>query len=257
MNKCMIVLLLSILVMLAGCGVKETPTMSDTEPEKETITSTPKETEAAETRTAEQVTEANPETDNANAGKGLSKKTLDLLELNSKVTGIKYNYQDITIRPKVYTISIKGDKIKVEIPRDTIENPDYRYTTIYLDTESGDSVAYCEDRDDFYCPDPNKPFDIDYDEYYKKTPYAWLEKLRQADEADVVAEETIDKRKVMKVAAMDSGVQTEYWIDNYYGMPLQVIVDGNKEEGFYYFREMAFNKVKDTDVEHQFIESIG
>lgn len=251
MNKILIVLVLSILVVLAGCGVKETPTMSNTEPEKETITSTPKETETTETKPAEQ--EPEPEA----TGKGLSKKVLDLLELNSKVTGIKYNYQDITIRPQVYTISIKGDKIKVEIPRDTIENPDYRYTTIYLDTQTGEAEAYCEDRDDFYCPDPNKPFDVDYNEYYKKTPYAWLEILRQADEAEVVAEETIDRRKVMKVIAIEDGLQTEYWIDNYYGMPLQIIVDGDKEEGFYYFREMAFNKVKDTDVEHQFIESIG
>ena len=34
----------------------------------------------------------------------------------------------------------------------------------------------------------------------------------------------------MKVVATAGGVKTEYWVDNYYGMPLQIIVDGDKEE---------------------------
>lgn len=153
----------------------------------------------------------------------------------SKVKSIRYKYKGPETKDMFYDFFVKVPKIKY-IPDREIKsyiNPE-DYDTIFLDTSKKTAASYCIDKQ---CISVGKKADIEYNDYYIKTPLDWLGEIQLAEK---LSEEMLQNRNVWKL-------QTNFglaWIDTYYGVPLQVENNGSR----YIFSSVAYNTVLDSDV---------
>ncbi len=228
-----IVLLIALVIITAfiyGCGEKTAEKTSTTTPEEEKV--------APDVKPEEKIEEK----------KTMPKEIQDLItKSETKVQSMQYLLDIVTNQKaegKNNIYYIKGDKIKIKLyePLTTLANE--RYDTIYLDTSAKTAVAYCEDKTNPRCTDPNKTFVLSYsDVKVPKTPYQWIHSFTYAE---VTGHETIENKQTTRIETPDG---TILWVNVYNGMPVRVFTADTE----YHFKDFATNHLKDSDVTHQFI----
>ena len=227
-------------LFLAGCATQPQVQDDDDEPVIKPIT-TPKEVEV------EPDDEPEPEPEPA---KVMNKKVAELLQKHvGRVNSMRYMYQDQTIKPEEWETWIKGDRTHVKLREMDNIRDDVYIDNIYFNTATQTAEAYCE-RPVYRCVDPNSPVDVNYKKYVRKTPFDWINEITYAEKE---SEEQMQQRNVWKLVSKEDGKTTTMWVDEYYGIPLRVIVQEGSSVNEYIYEDIGFNDADESDLEHGFI----
>ncbi len=192
--------------------------------------------ETAEEGTAEQ--------ESAPVEKIFSEEAQALFSKADKAQILKYTYAETpsTLPENTYTVS--RQRMKVELENRYRYSQDESYDTVYLDLESRTATGYCEHRDRAMCPEPNKEYDAEYDKYYYKTPFEWLESITSAELTG--RSEQVNGRTGIEVSFSINREQGEMLVDSFYGVPLEMDYQDVKYE----FRNIEVNIAKQEDLTH-------
>lgn len=232
LNKILTISFLILLVVLAGCATKQEPTapVQPSNVNKEAAQERAVEAEQAQ----------------------MSPKLAALLVNKDIIPNIIYEYSRPPDDPKVYTYHIKGDRARIDLPRlNFIPKGTPRLDVIYMDIAAKKAVAYCEEKG--ACPDRNKDYEQKFDEYYYRNPYDWLKYVPV--DAEIIGTEQITGRDVTYIKYSESGATTEIWIDEFYKVPLEVLVTSNLGSSRYVYHLISINSVKDSDLAHVQLEN--
>ena len=149
------------------------------------------------------------------------------------------------------TYNIRGTKIRVDLYEDNYYVTEGYFDTVYLDTTTKTAKGQCLNGRrciSAQVDNTGKLFDADYDEYLRKTPFDWAKDIKPTSE--VVGPEVVDRRSVTKIKYEDGNKTVEMWLDDSYGVPLQVkIVYPNETEELYSFTNAEFNTLDAKDME--------
>lgn len=226
MNKLIKAILLISLIALVGCTAKQQaliPAADVGQINKE----------AVQERTA-QPSEANP-------------KIVELLVNKGAIPNIIYEYSRPPEDPKIYKYYLKGDNARIDLPRvNYLPKGEARLDTVYLNIASRKATGYCEEK--IVCEDRKKAFDLDFDKYYYRNPYDWLQDV--PIDAEIVGTEQISTRDVTHLKYDESGTTTEVWIDEFYKVPLEVKVTSGLGTARYIYKLVSVGGVKDDILEH-------
>ncbi len=155
---------------------------------------------------------------------------------------VSYDLGETGLPQRKYTVSLKGNKMKLALPDYVYTKTKEYYDTVYLDTLTNDAVGYCESRQIIFCPDNNKQFPVNWKEYKHKTPFDWLNNIEDPHYDGV---EIINARETIKLSYLKNNQEVFIWIDNFYGLPVKV-VEPSGNSWFFNYRNV--NNVKDADV---------
>ena len=182
----------------------------------------------------------------------MNPKLAALLVNKDIIPNIIYEYSRPPEDPKIYVYHIKGGKAKIDLPRmNFIPKVEVRLDIVYLDIAARKAVAYCEEKG--VCPDRNMAYDQDFDKYYYRNPYDWLNDV--PSDAEIVGTEQIFTRDVTHIKYVESGATTEIWIDEFYKVPLEVLVTSNLGPSRYVYHLISINSVKDSNLAHVQLEN--
>lgn len=231
---------------LAGCGSADVSDEETKPVPKTTTKTTPKTVETAPEPRAEPV-EAEPEPEPA---KQMNSKVADLLTKHTKVKSLQYMYQDPSNYPMEWPTWLKGTKMAMDLREVTEVSGDTYVSKVYLNTASKTAKGFCESKV-YRCADPNEEVDLRFPKYIRKTPFDWIKAVTYAEKE---AEETKQQRQVWKLKFEDSDGNSGYmWVDDYYGVPMEVWVGSGSSAKKYIFEDLAVNAVEDSDLEHQMV----
>jgi hypothetical protein len=161
----------------------------------------------------------------------------ELLFKAEKVSSISYRYKGPETADFFYKFFQKGNSVRY------IMDPTYKdlsldddsYESVFLNKETQFAGGYCLDKK---CKVKGKKATLKFGEANIKTPFDWLDRMGDAKK---LGEEILGKRQASRLQTENAGI---VWVDNFYGVPLQVEFEGN----LYQFTQMVFNSVKDSDV---------
>ncbi|MBU0461131.1 MAG: hypothetical protein KJ574_00950 [Nanoarchaeota archaeon] len=231
-----------LLLFVAGCGGKTNET--------QVVTSQPTEPVApaqpAVQNPAQQQTVSPPEETTEEPALQNTKEMTTLLAKHSKVKSIHYFYQDEKNYPEFHEYSVKGDKMAIKYTVLDQDNAVGKIDTIYMDTSAKKAVAYCERASKTACSDPNNEYPLTYSTYIRETPLDWIEKVTYAERQ---SQAQLDGRNAIIIKTTIDGKEAEMWLDDYYGLPLQINIDGKT----YRFQDLSANSVDDEDLGHHAI----
>lgn len=146
---------------------------------------------------------------------------------------------------------IKGSNIKIQLYSVNLYDRDNYFDTVYLNMETKTAFGYCEGVTSGRCPNPDREFKLNYDEFIIKTPLDWLADLTYAE---WVGAEQFDERLAQMVEYKRIGGNTvRVWLDSFSGIPVQVVVYGDDLEDIrerYGFRDLTVS-VASSQVRHQ------
>jgi len=145
-----------------------------------------------------------------------------------------------------YEVFVKDNKMKIVLPEASKFVRGEYFNTIYLDTDSKEAIAYCEDR--VRCDDLNKPFEVEYNDYYELTPKDWILTLGCADN---IGTETMFNRHTVVVEYKEDSKTNRMNLYSYYGVAAQVIKDIDAKEPKMWSFEMISSSLTKEDVTHQ------
>lgn len=238
-----IVALLLTFVLVLGCGqqaAEPAPAAAEPEPVKTT--------EPAKTTTTSEpvVTEPEPE-----PVKQMSDKMVELLgKSNGRVSSMEYMYQDALNKPEEWKTWVKGNLIHIELRELENVRDDVYVDNIYLNTATQTAVGYCEAKV-YRCADPNDGIEVNYKKYARKSPRDWLAAIEYAEKD---SEETLQQRTAWKVYGTDNkGRDFTMWIDEYYGLPIKVVVAEGSTKNEYIYEDIGFNGVEESDLQHNLV----
>lgn len=163
----------------------------------------------------------------------------------------KYDAREHSLFRAITHFTISGNKIKIVLPEKDIYDRTKYYNTIYLDTKSKLALAFCEDRQ--RCQDLNKPFDISYEQSYRKTPRDWTLEILEADSAQIVGGETIYDRPALIVEFKKDGIVRRYSLDMYYGLATHILINTGSEDVEEHKYELTGINVGEDELIHQFM----
>lgn len=230
MNKLILAILLISLIALIGCTVQQQaaiPTLDPGQVNKE----------AVQERIAEAT--SNP-------------KVVELLVNKGAIPNIIYEYSRPPDDPKIYKFYVKGNQARIDLPRvNYIPKGEVRLDTAYLDIAARKATAYCEEKG--ICEDRNKEYDLDFDKYYYRNPYEWLQDI--PTDAEIVGTEQINTRDVTHLKYVSSGTTTEVWVDEFYKVPLEVKVTSGLGTARYIYKLVSVGGVKDNILTHPQLEN--
>lgn len=176
----------------------------------------------------------------------ISEEAQALFAKISKVNNIQFSYVE---SPKILpenTYYTSREKMKIDLESKVRFSKDDSYDTVYLDLITGTGVAYCENRDRGICPDRDKVFEVEFEDYFVETPFDWLGRITSAELTG--RSQRIENRNAIEVNFKINGEPGVISIDSFFGVPLKVTFKDKKYE----FKDMAINEVKPTELEHQF-----
>lgn len=164
-----------------------------------------------------------------------------------------YKYLELIIPDKEQpdTIWIKGTKIKIKLYEYDPYVADTYFDTVYLDTTTKSIVGTCESNKRCIWPQGDNTkkrwTDLNYDQYRRKTPYEMLKQIPAT--ATITGPEVHENRATTKVEYDEAGKHFIYWIDDTYGIPVEVrIMTSDEARTTYKFNDLQFNTVIDADV---------
>ena len=179
------------------------------------------------------------------ANKDLSKDAQALFDKAAKTKNIQFNFfysGDPTTQNKYY---VNRDYVKITLVGKSYFDKDKPYDTVYLDLKAGKASAYCESDAEDLCADRNKKYDVNYEDFRLRTPYQWLDIISKAELTGRTKK--IEGRTVKEATFQTQGKAGTIWLDSFFGLPLEVEMDGNK----YQFLNSAINEATATDFTHQ------
>ena len=175
-----------------------------------------------------------------------------LLDKNAKVKSYSFYYIDSTTQLQADQWFVKGNQALVRLYEPNYWNRDEWVDTVYRDFAAGKAVGYCENWQQVRCTDNNRPFPIVFGTFEKKLPIYWITQIPGS--AQVIGSETIDERFVTKVVWEDGGKSYTMWMDNTFGLPMKVRIEGGREPEEYYYKDISINSVRDEMLGHQFVK---
>jgi len=232
---------------------KETVDEKIIEPNKEIITPTPKPKETAPVPVTDE-----PET-KVTMHKDFPEAIKSKIEAaNTKLKSVSYLYASPENKGRFLdTYHVLGDKVKVKLYEDNEYVEAEYFDTVYLDTTKKTATGRCENKRrcmSSRVDNTGKVFDANYDDYRRKTPYEWLSDITTPE---VVGPEIVDRRSALKISYPKGETTVEMWLDNTYGIPLQLKeIYPNEEEEMYQYANFQFNTLKEEDVTPAFIEPL-
>ncbi|MBW2987191.1 hypothetical protein KY336_01450 [Candidatus Woesearchaeota archaeon] len=173
-----------------------------------------------------------------------------LVDKAKDVDELHYLMRETPYLRKESEVFVKDEKMKIVLPEPPAFIRGEYYNAVYLDTDTKEAIAYCEDRK--RCDDYNEPFDVEYDDYYRLTPMDWAMTLGCAEN---IGTETMYNRDVIVAEYEKDGKTNRMWLYNYYGVTSQIIEDVEaKEPAAQRTFEVLSKSVTDEDVVHQYME---
>lgn len=169
----------------------------------------------------------------------LPKNFQDLLDKHEKIKSYHYQYNEPPNNQGTNIYYVKEDKIRVDITQSdiTLRN---KYTSVFLNTKEKTAVGICK-LDELRCPDGEVQVDVDYDQYYRKTPIDWM---NDVGVGEFTSGQTIDQ-KITKVYVFEKGGdEYKYYIDEYSGMPMKIV----KGSDIWNFKELGANDFQEDYV---------
>jgi len=182
----------------------------------------------------------------------VTKELQDLLSrADQKLKSYRYLELILPDKKQPDTISVKGTKIKIRLYEYDPYFPENYMDTVYLDTAAKTIVGRCESRQRCIWTrgDNTKKewTDLSYDQYRRKTPYEWLKDVPAT--VRILGPEVHESRATTKVEYDDAGKLVTMWIDDSYGIPVEVWVTPSSGETVQYlFNDLQFNTLLDKDV---------
>ena len=201
--------------------------------------------------TANGVVADNPPVHTAPAA-AYAKDLQDLLDKTQKIKSYSFYYIDSTTQLQADRWYVKGDKARIELYQPNYWNANEWVDTAYVDFTQHTAAGYCENWQQIRCVDNNRQFNLVFSPFDKKLPMYWLTQIPPS--AKVVSSESIDQRFVTKVQWTDGSTTYSLLLDNTFGLPIKVKVEGQGEPQEYYFKQMAFNAVKDEMLSHAYVK---
>ena len=179
-------------------------------------------------------------------------KLQELLDKTQKVKSYTFYYIDSTTQLQADQWFVKGDRAAVKLYEPNYWDREEWVDTVYLDFARRTAVGYCENWQKVRCTDNNRMFTIALAPFDKKLPTYWLSQIPA--EAQVMGSETIDERFVTKIQWTEGGKTYTMWMDNTFGIPIKVLIEGGREPEEFYYKDMAFNAVKEEMLVHQYVK---
>ncbi len=182
----------------------------------------------------------------------VSKELQDLLNrADQKLKSYKYLELILPDKKQPDTISVKGTKIKISLYEYDPYDPSTYLDTVYLDTSAKTIVGRCLSRKRCLWPqgdNTKKTYaDLNYDNYRRKTPYEWLKTIPMT--ATITGPEVHENRATTKVEYDDAGKHYLVWVDDTYGIPVEIwVIPSSGETIKYKFNDLEFNTITDADV---------
>jgi len=174
------------------------------------------------------------------------------LAKRTTIKSVAYDFKT-TKETLQYHFMVRGNKAKVTPAGTQTLTKDGKYfTSIYLDLNAKTAVAWCDDNNlcDSYAE--KGPFQVNYDEYYRKTPFDWTLELEQGKYLPLTkdaGDTLVNDRTASSWRHEEGGIVTRYYVDNFYGVVLKVeLIEGEGKKTNYIFESTAFNTVTDADV---------
>ncbi|HLC96293.1 MAG TPA: hypothetical protein VJH97_03160 [Candidatus Nanoarchaeia archaeon] len=153
----------------------------------------------------------------------------------TKIKSYTYTYSSPDV-PVIYSVWVKGTKIKKEQIKYVDAGNGKVYNTVFLDTAAKTAEAYCLKPS--WCEgDLGKITDLDFDKEILKDPLEFLTEVTSAKKIDEV---TVEGRDSVRLETNMGIITLEKW----YGWPYS-IDDG---ENIWSFGDAAFDTVKDSEV---------
>lgn len=250
-------------IILTACNKTNTPTaavVADPTPIEEKIPLNAIETAEETTNTEEP--EENTETTPAELppvpieskiiiekSRQFSPELRDLLQkADSEVKSVTYMYAESPNNIGFDTYLIKGTKMKILL----FEKNDYiiddYFNVVYVDTAAKTAKARCENKKRCLSKtidNTKRVYELNYNEYRTKTPYEWIKEVQTAE---IIGLETLNKHAVTRIKTNIRDTEVEMWVDNRFGLPHRIKATKDSEETTYYFKNMMFNGIRDSDV---------
>ena len=163
-----------------------------------------------------------------------------------------YQYLELVIPDKQQpdTIAVRGSRIKITLYEYEPYVPAEYFDTVYLETSTKTAVGRCENQKRCIWhrgDNTNREWKLDYDKYRRKTPYEWLKGAPAA--ATIIGPEVHENRATTKIQYDDAGKFVTMWIDDTYGIPVEIwIITSSNEKTTYKFNDLQFNTILDRDV---------
>ncbi|MBW2991006.1 hypothetical protein KY348_04855 [Candidatus Woesearchaeota archaeon] len=177
----------------------------------------------------------------------ISDEAQALFDKLDKVMSLQYSYvesPDVLPENTYYT---SREKMKINLDSKVRFTEKESYDTVYLDLVKKTSVAYCENRDRGTCPDKDKPFRADFDDYFIETPFDWAAKITKAELTG--RSQTLENRNALEVSFEIKGKPGVMFVDSFFGIPLKMTFN----DKVYEFRDMA-TQINLEQLDHQFEE---
>ncbi|MFH1590384.1 MAG: hypothetical protein ABIC95_00500 [archaeon] len=268
-SKHITILLIIAALLLAGCGQKEyvcpdgsivsSPTQCVTTDPSEAATEpepTPMPEPEVEPEPPLEMEPPEPETPPAETEptepvvKEGDEELFELLESGAAFTGgVSYTLYTPDEVQDGDRYHILNRKYKVEL-FEYITDGDKPMTVMYGALGNSLAAGFCEDIKKGICTSPNEKITIPTERFLKTSPMDWAGLVSYAKE---LGSETINNRNALIIDfKTPDGTNGKMWVEAYYGLPMKVEADS----GTYEYRDMTFNKVEQTEMEHEEIEWI-
>ncbi|MBD3259423.1 hypothetical protein GF371_02205 [Candidatus Woesearchaeota archaeon] len=173
----------------------------------------------------------------------------ELLDKAEKTKQLRYLMRKPPYFREESEVYVKDSKMKIILPEASKFTRGEYFNAVYLDTDTKEAIAYCEDR--VRCDDLNKPFDVEYDDYYVFTPMDWAKMLGCGDKTGT---ETMFNRNTAVVEYKEDGKTNIMNLYDYYGVAAQVVKDVDAKDPKMWTFEVLSNSVTEEDVVHQTME---
>ncbi len=164
---------------------------------------------------------------------------------DKRVKALEYHYRGPPDPSVVPMYTVKGSLVRIDLdPEMTISLEDF-FDTVFINADTQSAVAYCRDVSHIRCPDKEKAYIVEFEDYYQKTPYQWLKMLTKPVES---GEEFYQSRNVVILQETLDDIPTRMWVDVFYGLPLKLEQTINGEVVRTYFDELRVYAVSEEDV---------
>lgn len=176
----------------------------------------------------------------------------DIIKLLDKVHSVDradenyyYLYSDPISGSEAYEFYVKGDKMRIDLFDPVEKSADWQFNTVYLDRSTKQAEGYCMKKNTVTCFNGQGPFDVDYDDYIRKTPLDWMKDI---DYLQYVGSEEVLGRQITHATFEDGPFTTNISFDSFYGYPTKITREGGLETEVYEFRLLEMDVVTDYDV---------
>jgi hypothetical protein len=166
-------------------------------------------------------------------------------------TSYQYKYQGPPNTKDIYEVFVKGDKMKVYIPKASSSIRTLNYDTVYIDLSTMTAKGYCE-WNNAYCT-KTEGVTAPAEDFAFKTPFQWIDGITTGT---IKGSETFDKRAVYHLEYFVDGVRTNVLIDKFTGVPVQVLIGEDPRDlvetrTIYTYSEFVANSLQDADFVHK------